>query len=294
MKLATARLTLVPLNPEVDAEALHATYGDPEVMSWWPRPATASVSDTQRLLAEENAQSGAVLWTVRTEDGTVVGLVGLLGAVEIPGLTWILAKDAWRRGFATEAAAAVIEYAFAHAGLDRVEAWVEASNARSLAVCQRLGLVSRGMLAQHYAHREGPHEVVVWGLENPRNKRQPAPVLHIEPVLPVADVAATLQLLRTVLSARVAFSVGEPVEVAGLVLGPWSVGPSIRLVTAPRSQSVPVTLTLDVATAFDNLYRRAVDSGIGQVEPAVEQPWGVREFVFQLPDGHRLVFSAPA
>ncbi|GAA0415999.1 GNAT family N-acetyltransferase [Streptomyces luteireticuli] len=285
---------MAPLDPEADAEALHAVYGDPEVMAWWTRPATASVAGTRRLLAEESERRGAALWTVRAGNGTVVGVAGLLGAVEIPGLTWILARHAWGQGFATEAAAAVVEHAFAHDGLERVEAWVEADNARSLAVCRRLGMVRRGMLAQHYAHREGPHEVVVWGLANPRKEQNPPPVLHVEPMLPVADVAATLEVLRSVLSARVAFSVGDPVEVAGLVLGPWSVGPSIRIVTAPRSQSAPVTLALDVGTGLDDLYRRAADSGVGRVEPPIEQPWGVREFVFQLPEGHRLVFGAPA
>ncbi|MCB5909687.1 GNAT family N-acetyltransferase [Streptomyces pinistramenti] len=294
MKLATARLSLVPLDPDADAEALHTAYGDPEVMAWWTRPETASAAETRLLLAEDNAQSGAMLWTIRAENDTVVGLVGLLGAVEIPGLTWILAKRAWGRGYATEAAAAVIEHAFVHVGLDRVEAWVQASNTRSLAVCRRLDMTCRGMLAQRYTHQAHPHEVVVLGRTNTRKRQEPSPVLHVEPVLPVADVPATLELLQPILSARVGFAVGEPIEVAGLVLGPWSVGPSLRLVTASQSQSGPVTLALDVGTEFDSLYQRAIEAESGQVEPPVEQPWGVREFVFQLPDGHRLEFSAPA
>ncbi|MEK8169659.1 GNAT family N-acetyltransferase [Streptomyces sp. M19] len=98
MKLATARLSLLPLDPDADAEALHAAYGDPEVMTWWTRPATSSVAETRRLLAEESAP-GAMLWTVRDANGTVLGMAGLLGAVEIPGLTWILARHAWGRAW---------------------------------------------------------------------------------------------------------------------------------------------------------------------------------------------------
>ncbi|MEK8169658.1 hypothetical protein NKH77_07325 [Streptomyces sp. M19] len=52
--------------------------------------------------------------------------------------------------------------------------------------------------------------MVVFGLANTGKERTAAPVLHVEPVLPVADVAATSELLCTVLSARVGFAVGGP------------------------------------------------------------------------------------
>ena len=78
----------------------------------------------------------------------------------------------------------------------------------------------------------------------------------------------------------------------GVVFGPWSVGPCLRLVATP-SPIASVTVSVDVGTEFDSAYRRAVAAGADVAEP-VEQPWGMREFVLGLSDGHQLVMTGPA
>ncbi len=291
MNLETARLELLPLDPGRHAEALHAVYGNAAVMRWWTCPPTGSVEQTRQLLAEEQTRPGATLWALRrTEDDHVIGMAGLLGGVAIPGLTWILAEQAWGHGFATEAATAVIDHAFHHAGHDRVEAWVESANTRSMAVCRKTGLTERGRLPQRYEHREQPHETVVFGRAK---KPDPISVLHLDPVLPVTDVPATVELLRAALMARVSFTVGEPADVAGLVFGSWSTGPGVRLVRRPVQECAPLEFTLDVSVGFADLYRAVTASGVTGIEPPAERPWGTREFAFRLPEGHRIVVSAP-
>jgi uncharacterized glyoxalase superfamily protein PhnB len=79
----------------------------------------------------------------------------------------------------------------------------------------------------------------------------------------------------------------------GVVFGPWSVGPSLRLVTT-TSPITPVTVSIDVGTEFDASYGRAVATGADVASAPVEQPWGMREFVLRLSDGHRLVVTGPA
>ncbi|MFD0385169.1 GNAT family N-acetyltransferase [Streptomyces stramineus] len=102
--LRTIRLELVPLDPEADAGPLHRAYGDEAVMRWWTRPACADAGETRRYLTECAGLPGARLWTVRSSDGPgrgdVLGLAGLLGAVDVPGLTWLLRRDAWGHGYA--------------------------------------------------------------------------------------------------------------------------------------------------------------------------------------------------
>ena len=123
MELTTARLSLTPLDPDRDAEPLHAAYSDPDVMRWWNTPLRVDIADTRGDLAGLLDGEGAHIWAVREADNAV-GFVGLLGDVAVPGLTWLLRKQAWGRGLMTEAAAAVVEYAFGSLGLARVEAWV--------------------------------------------------------------------------------------------------------------------------------------------------------------------------
>jgi uncharacterized glyoxalase superfamily protein PhnB len=186
--------------------------------------------------------------------------------------------------------AAVIEYAFGPLGLDRVEAWVDSTNVRSLATARRVGLTEYGRLAQRYPHREQPHESIVLG-----RSREPEPtaVLNVEATLPVRDIATQVDLLRSVLGARTLYAVDDPPSMVGVVFGPWSVGPGLRLVTA-SSSIAPVTVTVDVGTEFDASYGRATATGADVASVPVEQPWGMREFVLRLSDGHQLVVTGPA
>lgn len=292
VEMTTSRLRLTPLDPDRDAAGLHAAFGDPEVMRWWNHPVCADEAATRERLREGAGRTGAHLWTIRPAGGDEpAGMVGLLGGVEVPGLTWILRKDAWGRGLAAEAAGAAVRHALHHLGLAHVEAWVEATNDRSLGVARRIGLTERGRLAQRYPHRERLHEMIVLGRAAADG---PTSVLNAEAVLPVRDVAAGLTLLRTALGARTLFTAGDPPYVAGMGFGPWSAGPRLRLEATRRWRVARVTLCLDVGTEFEALHRRAAAAGADIVRPPAETAWGTREFVLRLPEGHRLVVAAPA
>jgi len=56
------------------------------------------------------------------------------------GLFWALFPEHWGRGFATEAAAAMVAYGFSQLRLRRIVATTEHDNARSLDVMRRLGM----------------------------------------------------------------------------------------------------------------------------------------------------------
>jgi uncharacterized glyoxalase superfamily protein PhnB len=252
-------------------------------------PLCADIADTHQELVSRVEGEGAHMWVVREADAPV-GMVGLLGDVSVPGLSWLLCRQAWGRGLMTEAAGAVVEYAFGSLGLDRVEAWVEVTNVRSLATARRVGLVEYGRLAQRYPHRTHPQETIVLGRSR---EAAPTTVLSVELTLPVLDIASQLDVLRSVLGARQLYAVGDPPAMVGLIFGQWSVGPCLRLVAA-ESPPAPVTVNVDVGTEFDAAYRRAVALGSDIAAPPVEQPWGMSEFVLRLPDGHQLVVTGPA
>jgi RimJ/RimL family protein N-acetyltransferase len=53
---------------------------------------------------------------------------------------WRLAFDHWGKGYATEGARAVLDFGFNEAGLDEIVSFTAASNTRSRAVMERLGM----------------------------------------------------------------------------------------------------------------------------------------------------------
>ncbi len=63
---------------------------------------------------------------------------------------WHLHPDAWGQGIATEAAARVLEHAFA-GGLDHVLAVTNPDNAASQAVAQRIGMRALGLTDAYYS-----------------------------------------------------------------------------------------------------------------------------------------------
>jgi RimJ/RimL family protein N-acetyltransferase len=153
--LETERLVLrVPRDDDLDA--LAAIYGDPEVTKhvgrrtrdevvWWiERVRERHATDGFGQLVVERIEDGRVIgraghlvWDTRTWEPASLAEVGEHGDVEIG---WVLARDCWGRGYATEAGTASRDYALGELGRTRVIAVIGAMNTASIAVAERLGL----------------------------------------------------------------------------------------------------------------------------------------------------------
>jgi RimJ/RimL family protein N-acetyltransferase len=74
-------------------------------------------------------------------DGRMVGRTGLWRPVGWPGLEvgWTLAREAWGRGYATEAGRAAMEWAWSELRLPGLISVIRPENARSIRVAERLG-----------------------------------------------------------------------------------------------------------------------------------------------------------
>ncbi len=85
---------------------------------------------------------GFGLWVVEDLDGTVVGMCGLLKrhTLDDVDIGYALFPEQWGRGYATEAVRAVLAYAKATLGLNRVVAIVSPGNAASIAVLGKVGM----------------------------------------------------------------------------------------------------------------------------------------------------------
>ena len=157
--LDTERLHLRPF-VEADAEAWHAIWGDPDVIWWGASPSLArSTAGLTRLIAAERERwPDGIGWLAVMEKGSdeIVGDVLLQPAPFVSGVEvgWHFRKHVWNRGYATEAARATIERAFADRALDEVYALVALENAASLRVAAKLGMESvRDMEYEGLPHR---------------------------------------------------------------------------------------------------------------------------------------------
>ncbi len=142
----TPRLLLRTFRLE-DLPHYAALNADPEVVRYLGGvPLTRSESDQMATWAQErHARDGLGLLAVeRRADGAFLGMCGLHQLHWYPDDTeigWRLARNHWGQGYATEAATAWLEHAFATLHLPRVISVADLQNVRSLAVMHRLGMV---------------------------------------------------------------------------------------------------------------------------------------------------------
>jgi|SRR5215469_7861790 len=145
--LQTARLMLRPWRPE-DRLPYAALNADPLVMEHYPQVLSREESDASaaRIEAALDAQRFG-LWAVEIPDVCpFVGYVGLAEPRFVARFTpcveigWRLAREHWGRGYATEAATAVCDYAFGPLGLGQLVSFTAPANWRSRRVMETLGM----------------------------------------------------------------------------------------------------------------------------------------------------------
>lgn len=122
--------------------------GDEEVMEYFPSTLTQEESDAlaDRIQRELNEEPYG-LWAVEIKGGApFIGFVGLhrpeFEAHFTPCLEigWRLAKEHWNKGYATEAACRVLDYAFNTLHLPELVSLTTTSNTRSQKVMKKLGM----------------------------------------------------------------------------------------------------------------------------------------------------------
>lgn len=149
IELRTPRLRLRPLEP-ADREALHRLWIHPDVRRflWDDRVIEpAEVDGVIAASAATFAAEGFGHFALREEEaGPLLGTCGLhrYAPGAEPELLYSLAHERWGRGYATEAARAVVDDAFARLGLARVVARADLPNRDSQRVMQRLGMAYAG------------------------------------------------------------------------------------------------------------------------------------------------------
>lgn len=159
-----------------DLDALRY-YTDPEVCRYLPFPTADEEALAARVarMTERLAPSepGEVLALAAVHEGTLVGdvMLRLRSRVDdrtppaVAEIGWAFAPSYAGRGFATEAARALVQLAFDHYPLHRLVAHLDPRNERSAALCERLGMTREAHLRRDWPEADGAWtDDVIYGL----------------------------------------------------------------------------------------------------------------------------------
>ena len=146
-RLETSRLLMREWR-EGDLDAYAVMAADPEVMRY-----VGGVRDRARCWRAMATDAGHWVlrgygqWALeRRADGALLGHAGLWNPEGWPGLEvgWTLARHAWGQGYAAEAGAAAIDWAWRRLDAPRLISVIDPGNTRSVRVAEGLGLRPSG------------------------------------------------------------------------------------------------------------------------------------------------------
>ena len=142
--LETTRLILRPMN-EADADAVFAMRSDADVMRFI-RPMQMKRSEAQGWInlvsSRWETEKIGFCAVIEKASGKFIGWCGLwrLQETKETEVGYALFKEFWSKGFAVEAAEAVLRYGFNDLNLEKIVAVAEPENKNSRRVMERIGM----------------------------------------------------------------------------------------------------------------------------------------------------------
>ncbi len=159
LPIETARLILRDF-VEADFAAVHAYASDDEVTQFMFYP-PRSESDTRnylRRMIQSQSETPRTIWEmaiIRKTDKRLIGACDL--TIERNGdgdLGYILSRQTWGQGYASEVAKALVEVGFTELNLNRIYAICDVNNYASIRVLEKAGL-RRETLLENYKEAKG-------------------------------------------------------------------------------------------------------------------------------------------
>jgi len=146
MRCVTERLELIALTTD-DAIDLFPVLDDPALGRWTgeaPPTDAGALRTIYEMWASRRSPDGSELWlnwVVRhRDDGRAVGHLQVTVGEAHTAIAWVIGTPFQRRGFATEAARALIAWLRTDLGASSITASIHPGNAASQAVALRIGL----------------------------------------------------------------------------------------------------------------------------------------------------------
>ena len=177
LSLYTDRLCLRAPTPH-DAKGLYDLFADEEIMGGLNREPISAVEHARAMIEEgmggwRTDGLGPFILQTRETDRRVVGQAGLMifdtrgwtpstwaqaGSHAQPELGWALIRAHWGHGYATEAAAAIRDWARESRSISELVSLISPDNVRSQRVAERLGATPTETVTPLHTRRK----TVVW------------------------------------------------------------------------------------------------------------------------------------
>ena len=145
MQIETKRLLLREMNQQ-DFSALFNIFSHPETMKHYPAPFDKKrVKDWIEWNIQNYRNYGFGLWSVvLKETGQVIGDCGItiqnINGDLLPEIGYHVHKNYWKRGYGSEAAKAVRDYAFQNTDYEILYSYVKYTNLASASTAQKIGM----------------------------------------------------------------------------------------------------------------------------------------------------------
>ena len=170
--LTTARLVLRPLasGDGADIQRLAGRFEVAGTTANIPHPYPDGAAESFIAMTNDGWRDDkSATWAI-TREGALIGCIGLVSLSRAHGrvsLGYWIGYDEWGRGYATEAARAVVDWAFAD-GWHRVEATHLTRNPASGRVMQKLGMQHEGRMRDYFRRFDQREDVELYAVVAPR------------------------------------------------------------------------------------------------------------------------------
>jgi ribosomal-protein-alanine N-acetyltransferase len=160
-ELFTPRLRLRALTTD-DSTAVLAYASNPEVARytlWKPISSEIIAKGFIKVLTQALFLNWAIL---RTDNNGLIGMIFLHSLNRNHNkaeIAFNLSQSHWKQGLATEAAWAVLDYAFKEIKLNRIEATCMPANAGSRRVLEKVGMSHEGRMQKSHRRYDGYHDM---------------------------------------------------------------------------------------------------------------------------------------
>lgn len=159
--IETERLAIRPFTLD-DIEHIYAHLSDPEVMRYYPHALSREECDSwlNKILEDYGTNGYGTFAVCLKETGEYVGQAGVMRRHRDGGehffLAYLIRRECWGQGYATETARALIRYGFETLRAPKVEALIACGNSASIRVAEKIGMTRAGTTvhldAEHYIY----------------------------------------------------------------------------------------------------------------------------------------------